>query len=290
MENKPVLVKDIIGEFRKYLVRQNGEKEVMQFVYLLFEAWEGWTKARVQLDKETSLTEESAIRFRIALEDLKKNRPIQYIIGETWFCGLKFKVTPDVLIPRPETEELVELAERDIRQAGYRNPAVLDIGTGSGCIAISLRKKFPSSTITAVDISVAALRIASENAALNDCNIQFIQADILNRKGWSDLSSYHIIIANPPYITEKEKSRMEKNVLDHEPGIALFVGVDDSLLFYKAIVDFAMDHLLPSGLIFFEVNENYAAETEDLLSAKGFKKVQVLQDIHGKPRFVRAYR
>ena len=96
MENKPVLVKDIIGEFRKYLVRQNGEKEVMQFVYLLFEAWEGWTKARVQLDKETSLTEESAIRFRIALEDLKKNRPIQYIIGETWFCGLKFKVTPDV--------------------------------------------------------------------------------------------------------------------------------------------------------------------------------------------------
>ena len=288
MNNNSLSVKEIVAEYKAQLILQYGENEVMQFLYLLFEAWKGWTKAQVHLGKAHELSIEEVSRFNHALLELKNNNPIQYVIGETSFHGFRLKVNRDVLIPRPETEELVSVVERGISSEKHEDLSILDIGTGSGCIAISLKKMFPHAKITALDISLEALRIARENAAINNCDIQFLQADILDENTWKSFSTYHVIISNPPYITESEKAMMERNVLDYEPAIALFVPDENPLLYYRAISDFAATHLFSSGKLFFEINEHFVYEIKELLLSKGFNKVDMLTDFRQKNRFVRA--
>ncbi|RYY36582.1 MAG: peptide chain release factor N(5)-glutamine methyltransferase, partial [Sphingobacteriaceae bacterium] len=203
-------------------------------------------------------------------------------------------VNPAVLIPRPETEELVEWALSVVRErriavgvnTQYSAPFILDIGTGSGCIAISLKKNLPEAIVSAIDISPEALKTAKENAELNNVEVNFIEANILN---YSTLTAhYSLIISNPPYVTPADKEQMHTNVTGFEPHTALFVPQDDALLFYKSIADFGLKNLQPGGLLFFEINESYGKETVDMLVDKGFKDIELRQDMSGRDRMVKA--
>ena len=246
------------------------------------------SKAKIKAFPETEIPVEQSEKLNHILEELKTGKPVQYILGKTEFYGLPFYVNPSVLIPRPETEELVEWV---LESVGTRQSAVggiLDIGTGSGCIAISLKKNLPGFSIAAIDISTEALQTATSNARLNDVDIEFINADILNPKSEIEIPKSEIIISNPPYVTLRDKTQMHTNVTDFEPHMALFVPENDPLLFYKAIADFATTNLTENGLLFFEINESYGEETVDLLNNKGFKNIELRKDLSGRDRMVRA--
>lgn len=215
---------------------------------------------------------------------IAQGTPIQQVLGYAYFCGMKLKVTPSVLIPRPETEELV-------RWVAEETPAphsILDIGTGSGCIAIALAKALPQAALTAIDISSDALTVARENAILYNIDIDFIQADILNPSPLFADRQYDVIVSNPPYICRKEADEMEKNVLDHEPHLALFVPDDDPLLFYRAIATQALKMLTPGGTLFFEINRLYAKELTTVLQSMGFRHITVRRDQFNNTRMLRA--
>lgn len=237
----------------------------------------------VPIDKKQSLLK--------ILEELKTGKPLQYVIGETEFYGLTFKVNPSVLIPRPETEELVEWILSDLRKPkiSIEGLKIIDIGTGSGCIPISLKKNLPEAQLYALDISTEALGVSKQNAALNQTMVNFIQADILNllNKQLSD-EKFGIIVSNPPYVTDAEKKQMLPNVLQHEPHLALFVPDNDPLIFYKAIADFAIKHLDTTGSLYLEINENLGEETVQLLKQMGFKNIELRQDLSGKDRMIRS--
>ena len=213
---------------------------------------------------------------------LKTFEPVQYILGETEFYGLRLKVAPPVLIPRPETEELVQWI---IKTTPLKSPAILDIGTGSGCIALALKKELPEAKVTGTDISEEALKIARGNAKTNRLDIQFFKGDILNREDYP-WEEYDIIVSNPPYIRELEKEKMQPNVLNFEPGTALFVSDSDPLIFYRRIGEFALTHLRKSGFLFFEINECMGNEMKKLMSGPGFKNIQIKKDIRGKDRML----
>jgi release factor glutamine methyltransferase len=237
----------------------------------------------VPTDKKESLLE--------ILEELKTGKPLQYVLGETEFYGLTFKVNPSVLIPRPETEELVEWILSDVRKpkTSIEGLQIIDIGTGSGCIPISLKKNLPEAQLFAVDISREALDVSIQNAALNQTKVNFIQADILNLLNKQLMAEkFGIIVSNPPYVTDAEKEQMLPNVLQHEPHLALFVPDNDPLIFYKAIADFAIKHLDTNGSLYLEINENLGEETVQLLKQKGFKKIELRQDLSGKDRMIRS--
>jgi len=224
-------------------------------------------------------------------EKLIQGIPLQYILGETEFYDLIVKVNPSVLIPRPETEELVDWALITSRIINGETEILklLDIGTGSGCIAISIKKYIPLADITAIDISEAALNIARQNADLNQVEINFIQDDIFKPTNLELINSkYDLILSNPPYVTEAEKDQMLDNVLNHEPDIALFVPDNDPLVFYRAITDFALVHLKINGFLFLEINEKFGQETLNLLKKKGFKEIELRQDMGGKDRMIKA--
>jgi release factor glutamine methyltransferase len=224
-------------------------------------------------------------------EKLIQGIPLQYILGETEFYDLIVKVNQSVLIPRPETEELVDWALITSRIINGETEVLklLDIGTGSGCIAISIKKYIPLADITAIDISEAALNIARQNADLNQVEINFIQDDIFKPTNLELINSkYDLILSNPPYVTEAEKDQMLDNVLNHEPHIALFVPDNDPLVFYRAIADFALNHLKINGFLFLELNEKFGKETINLLKEKGFKEIDLRQDMGGKDRMIRA--
>jgi release factor glutamine methyltransferase len=288
MENKPVSVSSILKIFQQELSKKYDGKEIRQFSYLLFDEWKGWNKARVHLNLEELLSESEVARFCLALEELKKHKPIQYIIGRTYFLGLELVVTPAVLIPRPETEELVDIIIRENTARKHDEFSILDIGTGSGCIAVSLKKNFSHAAVSALDNSVDALQLAGKNAERNCCDIRFIHYDILQKTEQSDFRELDIIISNPPYIRESEKTEMFKNVLDYEPSEALFVPDHDPLVYYKAISDFATAHLKPFGLLYLEINEGFGPEIRSLLKMKEFNRVEIIKDMNGKDRFIRA--
>ena len=227
------------------------------------------------------------------LEELKTGKPLQYILGETEFYGLTFKVNPAVLIPRPETEELVDWVLIGLRglNKGTEGLKIIDIGTGSGCIPVSIKKYYPMADIYAMDISANALSTAIENAELNQTDLNFIQDDILDPKNEQLLhTQFDVIISNPPYVTRSEMGQMMPNVLEHEPHTALFVPDDDPLIFYHAIKEFAVAHLPEQGLLFLEINENLGPQTLDLIKEKGFSSTELRQDIRGKDRMIRAVR
>jgi release factor glutamine methyltransferase len=226
------------------------------------------------------------------LKALKTGKPFQYVIGETEFYGLTFKVNPSVLIPRPETEELVEWILSDIRKSKISPDGIkiIDIGTGSGCIPISLKINLPNAKLYAVDVSTEALDVSRQNSTLNNVAIHFIQDDILNPIS-EELKNekFGVIVSNPPYVLDAEKPKMLPNVLDHEPHLALFVPDDDPLIFYKAIADFAIKNSDINVALYLEINENLGAETVTLLKHMGFKNIELRQDLSGKDRMIRSH-
>ncbi|WP_036678818.1 peptide chain release factor N(5)-glutamine methyltransferase [Daejeonella oryzae] len=223
------------------------------------------------------------------LDELKSGKPLQYILGKTEFYELPFKVNPSVLIPRPETEELVDWIIKDPVVNKTSDLKILDIGTGSGCIPIVLKKHFPEAQVSAIDISAEAIETAIRNSVLNKTEVKFYQADILNVSSASIAEKkYSLIVSNPPYVTISEKELMHQNVLEHEPHTALFVPDDDALLFYKAIANYAAIHLNVSGLLFLEINEHLGEQTLEVLKKAGFKNLQLRSDLRGKDRMIRA--
>jgi len=242
------------------------------------------------------------------IQQLLLHKPVQYVLHEAWFAGMKFYVDGNVLIPRPETEELVEWISEfqvsslkfkvDESEGNTQSPAtgnvqpvtVIDIGTGSGCIPIALKKKFSDWKVEAVDISQGALKVAKKNAATNNTDVTFTLVDILDESAWPQLGMYNVIVSNPPYIKQSEADSMHTNVLAFEPHTALFVPDNDTLLFYKKIADFALLHLHKNGLLFFEINESLGNDVCEMLAGKGFKGIELKKDLQGKDRMVKALR
>lgn len=238
--------------------------------------------------KEITLKEETAL-IRI-LDELRMGRPLQYVLGEADFYGLRFSVNKDVLIPRPETEELVYWIISSIKEDGRNlteDLRIVDIGTGSGCIPVALKKNLPEAEVCALDISFSAIETAIQNAVNNDTEVHFFQADILDPHLSLLPLTFEVIVSNPPYIRESEKAEMHKNVLDNEPYSALFVSDNDPLIFYKSIGNFARKHLSTGGALFLEINGELGAETADLLNGMGFE-TELRKDAQGKNRMIKA--
>lgn len=260
-------------------------QEIESISKLIFEKVLGLSRLQVHLNQLTTIPEANLAQIKEILRRLSQFEPIQYILGETEFYGLTFKVNSSVLIPRPETEELVDWIITDFR---HLCPKILDIGTGSGCIPITLVKNLPGATADGWDISTDALNVARENAELNKVDIGFCYADVLSQTIPSHPQKYDIIVSNPPYVTDSEQGLMLKNVTDYEPHIALFVPDTDTLLFYRRIADIARIQLRPEGKLYFEINEKFGNETAALLVSKGFRNVVLKRDINGKDRMLKA--
>jgi release factor glutamine methyltransferase len=260
------------------------EQEIKSFSYLIIEKLTGLSRTEIILNKNTLFSIEQHHVIESFIENLKKFVPIQYILGETEFYGLIFNVNGAVLIPRPETEELVEwiCMENDHNN----HVKILDIGTGSGCIAICLKHELPNSTVDAFDISEVALETARGNAQRNKVDVHFTKTDILNASDFN--TKWDIIVSNPPYVLENEKAAIEANVLDYEPHLALFVPDTDPLLFYRRIAEFAQKQLNKNGKIYFEINRAYGDATVNLLAKLGFTDIELRKDISGNDRMVKA--
>ena len=285
-------VKDVFDDYKRALNNLYEANELETITLMAVGEVSGFSNAKIKAFPELELSQQQEEKLKDILSRLKTGEPIQYIWGKTEFYGLPFHVNPSVLIPRPETEELVEWVLASVGSAQLAVGSVLDIGTGSGCIAISLKKHLPSAKVSAVDISAGALQTAKENAELNTVKINFICADILKLKSDPDSyrdenSKFEIIISNPPYVTLHDKTKMHTNVTDFEPHTALFVPENDPLIFYKAIADFAAKNLAPKGLLFFEINESYGKEIVELLNCKRFENIEIRKDMNGRDRMVK---
>ncbi|HRG23009.1 MAG TPA: peptide chain release factor N(5)-glutamine methyltransferase [Chitinophagaceae bacterium] len=250
----------------------------------VMESLTGSDKTERMIYKNNPITAEEEKQLRGYAAKLLQHTPVQYVLNESWFCGLKFYVDENVLIPRPETEELVEWVISNCRFP-IDTLSILDIGTGSGCIPISLKRRLRKARVTALDISEGALTVAKRNAAKLGAELEFIQLDILDPAKWAELNAADIIISNPPYIPENNKASMHPNVLAFEPHIALFVPDQDALLFYKAIIALAKTKLTAEGLLFFEIHEDLGREVTELLSSEGFAS-EIKKDMQGKDRMV----
>jgi release factor glutamine methyltransferase len=268
--------------FREELKNQFELSELYQILQITFTHYFSLEKADLILNKEDFFLESDFDKLKTIISELKTNKPLAQIIGEWEFFDLTFKVTESTLIPRPETEELVQLIIDE--NNNQKELSILDIGTGSGCIAISLKNNLPNTNVTAYDISDAALSVASENAISNNVSVGFKKVDILNAD--NQKINFDVIVSNPPYITVKEKKLMHENVLAFEPHLALFVDNETPLVFYISIANFAIEHLNKGGKLYFEINEYYGVEVKEMLQKKGFKKVNIVKDINDKDRIV----
>jgi release factor glutamine methyltransferase len=235
------------------------------------------------MHKQSPLSPDRVAKLEQYTRELLANKPVQYVLHEAWFCGMPFYVDEHVLIPRPETEELVEWV---VEEAGNKT-SILDIGTGSGCIPVSLKKKLPQVKVYSCDVSSPALMVAAKNAAAQNITVHYIQADFLDASTWPRLPSVDIIVSNPPYIPNNNQHSMLPNVLAYEPHLALFVPNEDALVFYDAIARFAQQKLLPGGCIFVEIHEDLGEKTKSLFESKGFV-AEVKKDFQGKDRMVKA--
>jgi len=270
---------------RDHLKPYYSQQEIESISKLIFEKILGLSRLQVHLNQGATISAANLAQIKEITDRLILFEPIQYILGETEFYGLTLKVSRAVLIPRPETEELVDWIIHDNKQLA---PTILDIGTGSGCIPISLVKNLPGAAAEGWDISAEALAIANENAKINHVKIDFLYADILNLVNPSRCGKYDIIVSNPPYVTTSEQPLMLRNVTEYEPHSALFVPDSDPLIFYRAIADMAIDHLKTGGNLYFEINEQYGNEVVKLLFSKGFCNILLRKDINGKQRMVKA--
>ena len=272
-------------KFRDLLTKEFASEEVDSFFNILTEKYLGMTRLKVAMQPERELTESELIHLETALERLQQHEPIQYITGETEFFGLSFRVNKDVLIPRPETEELVQWILEDLQEK--ENVKILDIGTGSGCIAIALAKNLPQAKVSAIDISEGALKMAFLNAQENGVQVEFLQNNVLKMTKLSDI--FDVIVSNPPYVRELEKEKMHRNVLEFEPETALYVKNEDPLLFYEKIATLASAALAPKGAVYFEINQYLGEETAELLRQKNFRTC-LKKDIFGVDRMLRGSR
>lgn len=288
MSNSNTSVQSLIRHFREELKGLYDTHEIESFIFYTFEFHLGYSQTDLLLKKEVQIPEQQLIKMNDVLRRLKQEEPMQYILGEAWFCGLKLKVTPDVLIPRPETEELVEWIIDDISHSNLKL-RLLDIGTGSGCIAIALKKRLPNVEVWAMDVSNSALELAKQNAALNKVDVNFIQGDILNASAnfINQSALFDCVVSNPLYVLQSEKQTMKTNVLEHEPHVALFVNDWDPLLFYKAIINYSSRNLSRNGKLFFEVNEAKALEVSSLLQNNNFAAIEIKKDLSGKERMIK---
>lgn len=283
MNSSKRTIRDCINLVKKELHAICPETEIRSFSNLIFEELFGLSSAQVFIRESFVVNDEDFQKIQVITTDLKDHKPIQYILGKTEFYGLQFTVSPDVLIPRPETEELVKWI---LDKTKMINPAILDIGTGSGCIAVTLAKNISGAKVSAMDVSTKALEVARENALLNQVQINFIHDDILHPKT-DQQSQFDCIVSNPPYVRELEKSAMQKNVLDYEPHQALFVPDNDALVFYRAICRYAKTHLVKMGWLYFEINESLGNQVVELMKQHGFSNIELRQDLFGKDRMVR---
>jgi release factor glutamine methyltransferase len=274
-----------IASIRKELAGLYSKEETESLIFLIFEHLKGYSRTQFLMAQDESLSSDELRRIEHIVSRLKKHEPIQYILGTTEFYGLPFLAVPGALIPRPETEELVQWI---IQENTVTAPEILDIGTGTGCIAISLRKNIQQANVTAIDISPVCLETAQLNARLNACEVWVTEFDILTGNPATNFPAFDVIVSNPPYIRESEKTLMEKNVLDFEPELALFVPDNDPLIFYSRIAEFAKRKLKQGGKLYFEINEAFGHECASMLQAKGFSGIEIRKDIHGKDRFVAA--
>lgn len=263
-----------------------SEGEASQVTDWVMEFITGSKKTERMLYKNAVITSNEEIQLQQFAERLLKLEPVQYVLNEAWFCGLRFYVDKNVLIPRPETEELVEWVISSCRFP-INELKILDIGTGSGCIPVSLKRRLRKAEVWACDVSAASLDVAKRNADTLGAAINFIQLDFLNRESWNQLARFDIIISNPPYVPEKDKAKMDANVLNYEPALALFVPDNNPLLFYEAIADFGKEHLAKDGVIYFEIHESLGKSAMELLSAKGYKS-ELKKDMQGKDRMLMA--
>lgn len=281
-------LKDIQHTFHQVLDGIYGKEEVDSFFYLLTDSF--YKVSRMTLALEPAFSVDDFEPILNALELLKQEKPIQYILGETEFYGLRFKVNAHTLIPRPETEELVSWILNQDLKPNAQHLKILDIGTGSGCIAISLAKLLPNAKVYALDVSSEALKVAKQNAELNAVEIEFIEADILKTEDGSwktEAIEFDIIVSNPPYVRELEKELMKPNVLNNEPHLALFVKDEDPLLFYRTITKFAVSKLSENGMLFFEINEFLGNNMIQLFVENNFSNIELKQDIFKKDRMIK---
>jgi len=276
-------IKKTISYIKTELKELYPLNEINSFINLIFERFLNYSSTKLHISQEEKISEELFKDIIAVTEDLKQQKPIQYILEEAHFYDLKFKVEAGVLIPRQETEELVDWI---IKENSNRKIKILDIGTGSGCIAITLAKNLPRATVFASDVSSKALEIAKFNRKSNSIDLHFLQFDILNLSLWPD-ETFDIIVSNPPYVTVKEKKLMQKNVLDFEPELALFVPDNSPLKFYDKIIDFGKKHLNPNGKIYFEINEAFGKETALLFNKNIFTDISLRKDLNGKDRMLR---
>jgi release factor glutamine methyltransferase len=276
--------------------------EAESFFYLILEEKHQMKRIDLALDPDFAFSEKEIQEWNLILAQLKKEIPIQYILGTTAFFGLNFNVNENVLIPRPETEELVDWiienlkieAWTDEKMEGFkdrgverrRDVKILDIGTGSGCIAISLAKNIPNAHVFAIDVSARALEVAKKNAEMNEVSVTFLEKNILETEDL--LAQFDLIVSNPPYVRNLEKEEIKKNVLDNEPHLALFVDDLDALIFYRKIALLATKNLSFGGQLFFEINQYLGKEMIDLLNQLGFQNVKLRKDIYGNDRMTRA--
>ncbi|MBO5864461.1 MAG: peptide chain release factor N(5)-glutamine methyltransferase [Bacteroidaceae bacterium] len=275
-------MKTITHKIQKGLATTYTDGEIKAITRIIATELLGVSQMAFYLKDDITLTAEQQTQLDNAIERLKKQEPIQYILGYSNFCGLRFKVTPATLIPRPETSELVEW----IASEATDNRSILDIGTGSGCIAVSLAHKMPQSKVTAWDISHEALAVAAENSKENGQTVTFEQVDILAYEPTGE--QFDIIVSNPPYIKENEKEAMHSNVLDWEPHTALFVPDSDPLLFYRAIAVKGLTLLKPGGRLYFEINRAHGKETMEMLAALGYTNIELRKDFAENDRMIRA--
>lgn len=275
-------------QFYNKLESKFPQSEIATFFKILIDSYLSIKPVDLVLNPDLELSVEQLKLMKTAEERLHTTEPIQYILGETEFYGYPFEVTYAVLIPRPETEELVERITKDLQEQVFNNLSILDIGTGSGCIAISLAKNLPNAKISAIDISEKAIELAQRNAEKNDVSVNFLKRDILNTSVLPH--KYTVIVSNPPYVRNLEKAEISSNVLDHEPGLALFVDDNDPLIFYRKISELAYSFLEEEGVLYFEINQYLGEETINLIKKIGFTTVELRDDFAGKPRMIKAKR
>lgn len=276
--------------YKKLLFQLSGlydSREAANIADMVMEHITGYQKTNRIIHKNIPLDIQQQAQLQKCNEELLQHKPVQYVLQEAWFYGMKFFVNESVLIPRPETEELIDWITSEINNKNIPVHTVLDIGSGSGCIPIALKKKNPGISISSMDISNDALVVAKKNANDLDAEINFFEFDFLNESRWVEFSTFDFIVSNPPYIKQSESKDMRKNVTDFEPHIALFVPDSDPLIFYKKLAAFGKKHLVEDGKIFAEINENSGKEVTDLFTNENYR-VELKKDIHGKDRMLKA--
>lgn len=284
-------IKEYRAQFLQELSSLYDAGETESFFYLILEEEHQLKRIDLALNPNLTFSNDEIQLWNLILEQLQQEIPIQYLLGKTSFYGLDFEVNENVLIPRPETEELVEwIIQSTKSEVGNTKLKVLDIGTGSGCIAISLAKNIPNATVFAIDVSEKALATARKNAKINEVKVTFLKKNILQTVSLSAVEGlnqqFDIIVSNPPYVRELEKQEIKKNVLDNEPHLALFVADNDALIFYRKIAELAQESLSENGQLFFEINQYLGSEMIDLLEKMGFKNIELRKDIYGNDRMV----